>query len=671
MFSKILFTLEVVALIAAPVGYLKLRDYRAEQFFDKGNAALQAGDWGQAYAYYQEAARRDNDAVKASVACRLTLCKDFGLGVAPAAQIENCPLHGDAFSDCLAASKVPTTKVLEAAKQGLFESGSTDVMVWIASTYRKGSFSVPQDYAEAVAWYRVAAARGNVSAQSKLVGLAYDYKNRWWSPKPNEFPSEWLLNVESEPSGSHILLHEYIAARLFLGERIAAGDETLAQHPEATDWLSEAAMVGNEDAQAILGIKLAEGETIDLSQETTIRCFLAAAKQGNEKAQTRIVELAQQGTYRDSSWDALPTAWLLAAAKQGNEKAQIRIVELAQQGAYRDSSWDDLPTAWLLAAAKQGNEKAQIRIVELMQSGLYKDTTWDNLPVAWLIAAAQNNNEAAQAHLGAKLAEGAPLDLPEETAITCLLAAAKQDNEKAQLLLGTRLAEGESLPISQETATVYLLVAAKQGNVLAQGRIVDLVQFGLYTDASWKDLPVEWLLAAAKQGNEKAKEQLIENVFVGHYSAKTEQKVLPILLSAAKSGNERVRVYLGNKLAEGATLNLPEETVADCLFLVAKQGNEKAKDALSAAAKQGNTMAKDALAQMFEEGRWKEGTNEEKFRALLPYAEAGIAEAQRRLAEYYWYGLGVPQSAETAREWYRKAAVNGDAYAQWWVDWND
>ena len=61
MFSKILFTLEVVALIAAPVGYLKLRDYRAEQFFDKGNAALQAGDWGQAYAYYQEAARRDND----------------------------------------------------------------------------------------------------------------------------------------------------------------------------------------------------------------------------------------------------------------------------------------------------------------------------------------------------------------------------------------------------------------------------------------------------------------------------------------------------------------------------------------------------------------------------------------------------------------------------------
>ena len=692
MFSKVLFGLEVMALIAAPIGFLTLREYRAEQFFDKGEAALREGNWNQAYTCYQEAARRDNKTLARIVACRLTLCKDFGLGVAPAEQVEKCPWHGTSFSDCLEASRVSPKRVFEAAKQSLANSGSTDLIVWVASTYKDTYPTVPQDYAEAAAWYRMAAARGHLDAQRYLISMAYFQQ---WTPAPGELPSDWLLNTK-----------DMLIARILLGERIAAGDEALAQDSESINWLLDAANDGNAAAQACIGIKLAEGERFLLSQETATR-------------------------------------YVLAAAKQGNEKAKVRIVELAQQGIYRDSRWDSLPTEWLLAAAKQGNEKAQIRIVELIQLGLYTDSTWDNLPVAWLIAAAQNNNEAAQVHLGAKLAEGAPLDLPEETAITCLLTAAQQDNEKAQLLLGTRLAEGESLPISQETATVYLLVAAKQGNVLAQGRIVnkvlgrkctpeleqeaipfllseakngnsavqaylgalcaegkplpipsktanaylllaaqqgnekaqvrivDLVQFGLYTDASWKDLPVEWLLAAAKQGNEKAKEQLIENVFVGHYSAKTEQKVLPILLSAAKSGNERVRVYLGNKLAEGATLNLPEETVADCLFLVAKQGNEKAKDALSAAAKQGNTMAKDALAQMFEEGRWKEGTNEEKFRALLPYAEAGIAEAQRRLAEYYWYGLGVPQSAETAREWYRKAAVNGDASAQWWVDWND
>ena len=33
MFSKVLFGLEVMALIAAPIGYLMLREYRAEQLY--------------------------------------------------------------------------------------------------------------------------------------------------------------------------------------------------------------------------------------------------------------------------------------------------------------------------------------------------------------------------------------------------------------------------------------------------------------------------------------------------------------------------------------------------------------------------------------------------------------------------------------------------------------
>ena len=43
MFSQILFTLEVVALIAAPFVYLTLRASRAEQFFAAGDAALKPG----------------------------------------------------------------------------------------------------------------------------------------------------------------------------------------------------------------------------------------------------------------------------------------------------------------------------------------------------------------------------------------------------------------------------------------------------------------------------------------------------------------------------------------------------------------------------------------------------------------------------------------------------
>ena len=472
MFSKILFGIEVVALIAAPFGYLKLREYRAEQFFDKGNAALQAGDWGQAYAYYQEAARRDNDAVKASVACRLTLCKDFGLGVAPAAQIENCPLHGDAFSDCLVASKVSAKLVFEAAKQRLADVGSTDLIIWVATTYLNGSSSqsrynaaytnnyltVPRSYKEAAAWYRMAAVRGRLDAQRQLIAMAY---RQQWEPSPEALPSAWLLNMK-----------DMLMARILLGRRIAAGDESLAEHQEATDWLLAAADDGDVAAQVCIGLNLAEGEHFLIPQETA-------------------------------------TNYVLAAARQGNEKAQAQIVELAQRNIYRDARWDSLPTEWILLAAKQGNEKAQVRIVELIQFGL--------------------NNEAAQAHLGVKLAEGETLDLPEEI------------------------------------ATDYLIVAAKQGNEEAQGE----------------------LLTAAKNGNELAKKKL---------------------------------------------------------------------------------QTKKALEHAFAKGAWKRETDEETFRALLPYAEADIAAAQKLLADHYWYGWGVPQSREKAQEWYRRAAKNEDVYSQWWLE---
>ena len=612
MFSKILFGIEVVALIAAPVGYLKLREYRAEQFFDKGEAALREGNWNQAYTCYQEAARRDNKTLARIVACRLTLCKDFGLGVAPAEQVEKCPWHGTSFSDCLEASRVSPKRVFEATKQNLAKSGSTDLIVWVASAYKDSYPTVPQDYDEAAAWYRMAAARGHLDAQRYLISMAYFQQ---WTPSPGELPSDWLLNTK-----------DMLSARILLGERVAAGDEALAQDPESINWLLDAANDGNAAAQACIGIKLAEGEHFLIPQETA-------------------------------------TNYVLAAARQGNEKAQAQIVELAQRNIYRDARWDSLPTEWILFAAKQGNEKAQVRIVELIQFGLYTDATWDELPIAWLIAAAQNNNEAAQAHLGAKLAEGETLDLPEEIATDYLIVAAKQGNEEAQGELLTAAKNGNELaqaqiietilakecsPETEREALSFLITSAQSGNEPVQAYLGAKLAEGVPLDLP-DETVVEYLLAAAKQGDETATPYILAT------AKQNNGRAQRALLAITKQGNEKTKAYLGTKIAEGAILDLPEEVTTDCLLAAIKRGNEQAKD---------------VLKQAFARGSWKKGTNEETFRALLPYAEADIAVAQKRVADHYLYGLGIPKSKEKAREWYQKAAENGDSYAQWWISEN-
>ena len=51
-----------------------------------------------------------------------------------------------------------------------------------------------------------------------------------------------------------------------------------------------------------------------------------------------------------------------------------------------------------------------------------------------------------------------------------------------------------------------------------------------------------------------------------------------------------------------------------------------------------------------------------KFHRL--YAEQGVVNAQFRLAQMYYEGLGVAQDYKEALKWYRLAAVQGDAEAQ-------
>ncbi len=48
-------------------------------------------------------------------------------------------------------------------------------------------------------------------------------------------------------------------------------------------------------------------------------------------------------------------------------------------------------------------------------------------------------------------------------------------------------------------------------------------------------------------------------------------------------------------------------------------------------------------------------------------AEQGDAEAQCNLGETYYFGKGVLQDYKEAAEWFRKAAEQGHAHAQYWL----
>ena len=52
------------------------------------------------------------------------------------------------------------------------------------------------------------------------------------------------------------------------------------------------------------------------------------------------------------------------------------------------------------------------------------------------------------------------------------------------------------------------------------------------------------------------------------------------------------------------------------------------------------------------------------FLQLRPLAQAGLANAQYALGYLYFYGLGVVENHDLAREWFRAAAKQGQTQAQ-------
>jgi TPR repeat protein len=62
---------------------------------------------------------------------------------------------------------------------------------------------------------------------------------------------------------------------------------------------------------------------------------------------------------------------------------------------------------------------------------------------------------------------------------------------------------------------------------------------------------------------------------------------------------------------------------------------------------------------------FKKGDHETVLRLTRPLAEQGYAPAQGVLGASYAEGKGVPQDYAAAASWLRKAAEQGDAYAQY------
>ena len=138
---------------------------------------------------------------------------------------------------------------------------------------------VTQDYAEAVKWWRKAAAQGYANAQHNL---GYCYESGNGVTKDFAEAVKWYRKAAEQG---------YARAQCNLGACYYNGEGVTKDYAEAVKWYRKAAEKGNARAQFNLGLcyEFAKGVTKDYAE--AVKWYRKAAAQGHTRAKDQLKEL--------------------------------------------------------------------------------------------------------------------------------------------------------------------------------------------------------------------------------------------------------------------------------------------------------------------------------------------------------------------------------------------
>jgi TPR repeat protein len=178
----------------------------------------------------------------------------------------------------------------------------------LAGMYYHGK-GVPQDYAEAVHWYRKGADQGNAKAQ---YGLGFMYYEGKGVPQDYAEAARWFRKAADQDAAR---------AQDGLGSMYFQGKGAPQDYAEAARWYRKAADHGDEEGQDALGFMYYQGKGVPQDYAGAVGWYRKAADHGYAKAQYDLGNMYYQG--KGAPQDYVEAArWYRKAANQGDEYAR-------------------------------------------------------------------------------------------------------------------------------------------------------------------------------------------------------------------------------------------------------------------------------------------------------------------------------------------------------------
>jgi hypothetical protein len=240
--------------------------------------------------------------------------------------------------DWEAATPVDATDIRKLAERGVAPAQCN-----LGYIYNNGE-GVPQDYKEAVRWFRKAAEQGYAEAQDML-GLMY-YMGHG-VPRDYKEAARWYRKAAEQG---------YALAQLMLGSWYYRGQGVPQDYKEAAMWYRKAAEQGATPAQCKLGYMYNNGEGVPRDNKEAVRWYRKAAEQGVAKAQFLLGLMYYRGQGVPQNHKEA-VKWYRKAAERGLVKAQCELGLMYRRG--QGVPQDDIRTyAWFNLAASQGDTDA-------------------------------------------------------------------------------------------------------------------------------------------------------------------------------------------------------------------------------------------------------------------------------------------------------------------------
>jgi hypothetical protein len=234
-----------------------------------------------------------------------------------------------------------------AALKARAEKGESAAQFSLGWCYFKGE-GVPQDYGEAVKWYRKAAEQGNARAQCNL---GWCYHAGRGVPKDYVESAKWFRKAAE---------HGDAYGQCNLGWCYHTGQGVPKDYAEADKWLRTAADQGNAGAQHNLGLCYKYGQGVPKDYAEAVQWFRKAAEQGIDHAQVELGRLYASGLGVPQDY-AEAVRWYRKAADRGEALAQFFLGLCYEHGQGVPKDYAEA-VQWYRKAADQGKAVAQYNL---------------------------------------------------------------------------------------------------------------------------------------------------------------------------------------------------------------------------------------------------------------------------------------------------------------------